>query len=184
MSKELRSRQGQLPLVDRFNRPQPASRNPSGNKVRLYYFTERDSADGRAFTPRLARATTALRERKIPVEVVVVSFDDTFEEWAQHMKEMPRWWLAVPWSDKATRQSLFLKYEVEALPTLVVVGGDGDVIQQDACTSVVSDPLAREFPWHSQRLSRSLSDSEDMQPPSCCLACFEIPRLASRVKAW
>ncbi|XP_011830614.1 PREDICTED: nucleoredoxin-like protein 2 [Mandrillus leucophaeus] len=84
----------------------------------------------RDFTQLLCDFYTALvaeARRPAPFEVVFVSADDSSQEMLNFMRELHGTWLALPFHDPY-RHELRKRYNVTAIPKLVIVKQNGEVI--------------------------------------------------------
>ncbi|XP_004581196.2 nucleoredoxin-like protein 2 [Ochotona princeps] len=100
------------------------------NKVVALYFAAGRCAPSRDFTPLLCDFYTALvgaAPRPAPFEVVFVSADGSAEEMLEFMHELHGAWLALPFHDPC-RHELRKRYNITAIPKLVVVKQNGEVI--------------------------------------------------------
>ncbi|XP_008991008.1 nucleoredoxin-like protein 2 isoform X1 [Callithrix jacchus] len=100
------------------------------NKVVALYFAAARCAPSRDFTPLLCDFYTALvaeARRPAPFEVVFVSVDGSAQEMLDFMRELHGAWLALPFHDPY-RHELRKRYNVTAIPKLVIVKQNGEVI--------------------------------------------------------
>nr|XP_012318845.1 nucleoredoxin-like protein 2 [Aotus nancymaae] len=100
------------------------------NKVVALYFAAARCAPSRDFTPLLCDFYTALvaeARRPAPFEVVFVSADGSAQEMLDFMRELHGAWLALPFHDPY-RHELRKRYNVTAIPKLVIVKQNGEVI--------------------------------------------------------
>ena len=109
------------------------------------YFSAHWCPPCRRFTPALVATYEKLKAAGKDVEVVFVSADRDPGQFTEYLAEMP--WLAVPYEAEGLREALGEAYEVEGYPTVVVVGPDGKVVNQDGCKAVMKDPEGADFPW-------------------------------------
>eukprot|EP00930_Biecheleria_cincta_P055661 TRINITY_DN41960_c0_g1_i1.p1 TRINITY_DN41960_c0_g1~~TRINITY_DN41960_c0_g1_i1.p1 ORF type:complete len:341 (+),score=73.90 TRINITY_DN41960_c0_g1_i1:190-1212(+) len=108
------------------------------------YFSAHWCPPCRAFTPKMAKSyAEQLREKGL--EIVFISKDDDEQSFAEYYSTMP--WLALP---SAQSRSLYEKlekqFEVESIPTLVLLNQDGSVINCKANCMVELDPKGEKFP--------------------------------------
>lgn len=61
-------------------------------------------------------------------------------------------WLTIPYADRARMRALLSHFEVEGLPTLVVLDSELKTITNEGVQAVASDPEASDFPWHPKPL--------------------------------
>ncbi|NXB85138.1 nucleoredoxin-like protein 2 [Vidua macroura] len=100
------------------------------NKVVGLYFSAGWCSPCRDFTPVLCDFYTELLEETeppAPFEVVFISSDHSAEEMAGYMRAMHGDWLALPFHDPY-KQDLKKKYNITAIPKLVIVKQTGEVI--------------------------------------------------------
>ncbi|XP_003795069.1 nucleoredoxin-like protein 2 [Otolemur garnettii] len=100
------------------------------NKVVALYFAAGRCAPSHDFTPLLCDFYTALvgeARRPAPFEVVFVSADGSAEEMQDFMLELHGSWLALPFHDPY-RHELRKRYNITAIPKLVIVKQNGEVI--------------------------------------------------------
>ena len=84
-------------------------------------------------------------------EVVFVSSDKDMGQFQEYFATMP--WLAIPPGDKR-KEALSQRYEVEGLPTLVIIdGATGETINAKGRGAVSGDPEASDFPWRPKALN-------------------------------
>ncbi|XP_007898188.1 nucleoredoxin-like protein 2 [Callorhinchus milii] len=81
------------------------------------------------FTPILCEFYTELVENSSSVqfEIVFISSDKSIEDMLEYMQNMHGDWLALPWMDPY-KHELKNRYSITALPKLVIVKENGDVI--------------------------------------------------------
>jgi nucleoredoxin len=96
-------------------------------KVIGLYFSAEWCPPCRAFTPSLVE----LRDRKDDeFEVVFVSSDQSAEAQQKYMKGYDMQWPAVP-HDSPLREQLQQKFEIQGIPSLVIVDDQGNLITKD-----------------------------------------------------
>lgn len=91
----------------------------------------------------------------MPLKVVFVSRDRSGGEFWEYFRSMPDSWLAVPYPENALRSEIAHLFNVEAIPTVVVIGPDGRVITADGRERILADPSGHHFPW-----ARPVDDGE------------------------
>ncbi|GCC30068.1 hypothetical protein chiPu_0008512 [Chiloscyllium punctatum] len=100
------------------------------NKVVGIYFSGGWCPPCRDFTPLLCEFYTELVQESEPAkqfEVVFVSSDKSEDDMVNYMGAMHGDWLALPWHDMY-KLELKKKYCITAIPKLVIVKQNGDVI--------------------------------------------------------
>lgn len=109
------------------------------------YFSASWCPPCKTFTPKLAKAYSKSLKAK-GLEIVFVSADRDEKAFDGYFKEMP--WLALPYEAGDVKNALSKKYEVDGIPTLVIVDSKtGEVITTDGRESVGEDPMGKDFPW-------------------------------------
>ena len=85
------------------------------------------------------------------MEVVFVSHDsnaEAFEGYLRHMADLGGRWAAVPYAgSEGVRRELARLCGVAGIPTLTVVGPEGEVIEGNARQAAAGDPSGAAFPW-------------------------------------
>merc|ERR1712054_438476 len=109
------------------------------------YFSAHWCPPCRGFTPKLAEIYNDMKAAGKKFEIVFASSDRDQTAFDEYYAEMP--WLALPYSDRATKDALSKKFKVEGIPTFVIVGKDGEVITTDGRSAVMEDPKGDKFPW-------------------------------------
>lgn len=97
------------------------------NKVVAFYFSAGWCPPCKQFTPVLMEFYNELQENDLPFEIVFVSSDKTASDMESYMKQCHGDWLAVPFGSEMI-QELKHRYHVTAIPKLIVVTDDGDVV--------------------------------------------------------
>jgi nucleoredoxin len=101
----------------------------------------------RTFTPQLAETYKKVKAgpHADDFEIVFVSSDSDQKAFDSYFAEMP--WLAVPYENRALKDDLSAICEVEGIPTLVIVGPDGKVINPDGRAALAADKAGTKYPW-------------------------------------
>ncbi|GFR50067.1 hypothetical protein Agub_g12209 [Astrephomene gubernaculifera] len=142
--------------------PTPALDRLRG-KYTLLYFSASWCPPCRRFTPMLVEALKALREGLAAgklegaagaagVEAVFVSGDRKEEDMCGYHSHMT--WPALPFEDRKRAAELNMLFEVEGIPTLVVLDPDFKVTTMEGTGAVSTDPAGRRFPWRPQPLEQ------------------------------
>ena len=97
------------------------------NKVVALYFSASWCPPCRQFTPILKEFYEDLKTNDSPFEIVFISSDKSAEDLDVYMKESHGDWLAVPFGHEIIRE-LKTRYHITAIPKLVVVDDDGEVV--------------------------------------------------------
>jgi len=123
----------------------------------LVYFSAHWCPPCRGFTPKLAEFYTKHAAAK-GFEVVFVSSDRDQKAFDEYYAEMP--WLALPFSDRDAKGALSKKYKVKGIPSLVVLGPDGNVVTTNGRQKVMENfEMCEGFPWVPPTFWEALGDS-------------------------
>jgi len=116
------------------------------NKVLGLYFSAHWCPPCRGFTPQLADTYNKLQAAKPnEFEIVFVSSDRDEKAFQEYHAEMP--WLALPYEKRKEKEELSNMFDVQGIPSLVIIGADGSVINKSARGAVGGDPEGSNFPW-------------------------------------
>jgi len=117
-------------------------------KVIGLYFSAHWCPPCQAFTPQLIKAYQKLQAAGKQLEIIFISSDRDMGQFSQYFATMP--WLAIPPGDER-RATLSTRYEVQGLPTFVLVdGATGATINASGRAAVGADPSGEKFPWPVQ----------------------------------
>jgi nucleoredoxin len=114
------------------------------DKYTAIYFSASWCGPCRAFSPQLTKTYNKVKAEGKPFELVFVSADRLEKDHKEYFAKMP--WLALPFKDKRTGK-LNSMFDVEGIPTLIIVGPDGKVVNKDGREAIGDDPEGQEFPW-------------------------------------
>ena len=134
----------------------------------------------REFTPKLVEFYRKIdEETKKKFEIVFVSIDKDPEQFDEYFEEMP--WKALPFA--AGGKELRKKFEVNGIPSLVVLSPTGEVLVSDAVGEIRMAPDRVLSRWlNGKGLFHSREPREDEYVWECetCSECFLTPLLGSR----
>jgi hypothetical protein len=93
------------------------------------YFAAYVSRPCRIFTPKLRSFYSRIKGKKLPFEIVFISFDETEQNMRRHMETRTMPWPAIPFGSRSIKQ-LQEKYGVRmgGLPQLIIVDPTGKII--------------------------------------------------------
>jgi nucleoredoxin len=129
----------------------------AGKGAIALYFSAHWCPPCRGFTPQLAEWYSSNLKAK-GLEVVFVSSDRDDSAFQDYFKEMP--WLAVPYSDRAKKDELSKKFKINGIPSLIILGADGQVITKDGRQAISEDPTGEEYPWKPKTLQEVLKGAK------------------------
>lgn len=114
------------------------------------YFSALWCGPCRKFSPILKQAYSQLKEAGKNFEVVFCSWDNDIEGFKEYFGKMP--WLAIPYEKEEIRKNLNAKFHITGIPALVMLGPDGELINDNARESVQEDPEFKEYPWSKKSI--------------------------------
>jgi len=93
------------------------------------------------------------------LEVVFVSSDKDEVSFKEYYGEQP--WLALPFADRERKEVLSKKFQVEGIPSVVILGPDGETITTDGRSAISQDPKGLEMPlgWKPKSFSEIFGDA-------------------------
>jgi nucleoredoxin len=133
----------------------------SGKKGVLVYFSAHWCPPCRGFTPKLAEFYTKHAADK-RFDIIFVSSDKEQAAFDEYYGEMP--WLALPYDRRSQKDALSKKYKVQGIPSLVVLGPEGETITTDGRTKVMEDfDTCEGFPWIPKTFAEAIGDKFERQ---------------------
>lgn len=117
-------------------------------KIVGLYFSASWCGPCRNFTPKLCEVYNELLS-KGDFEVVFVSADEDEESFNGYFSKMP--WLAVPFSDSATRERLDQHFSVRGIPYLVILDAAGNVRTKGG-VQLIRDYGVESYPFTQERV--------------------------------
>lgn len=103
-----------------------------GKVVGIYFSVSSDESCV-DFTAKLLKLYEELKAKGENFEVVLVPLERDEEPFNERFKRMP--WLSLPVKDK-TCEKLIRYFELETLPTLVIIGSDGKTLHPNVAEAV------------------------------------------------
>jgi len=153
----------------------------NGKYIALY-FSAHWCPPCKKFTPKLAEIFKEIKEEiKDKLDFVFVSCDEEQEEFDGYFKEMP--WKAVPFSNRECSRSLGEKFQVDGIPSLVVLSPSCEVIHSDGVSEVRAAEKKALLQWaEGKRLfwSRDAKEDEHAWQSVNCSNCFMSPLIGAR----
>lgn len=98
------------------------------NTVVGLFFSAGWCAPCHEFVPLIRDLYEELQMKRCPFQIVFISFDKSEEKMKEYFMDYHGEWLAVPFHDKALRESFRTTYDVNSLPKLIVVKDTGEII--------------------------------------------------------
>lgn len=112
-------------------------------KVIGLYFSAEWCPPCRTFTPVLAKFREA---NKADFEVVLVSGDNSAASQQAYMKKYSMEWLAIPF-EAPQRNRAYDRFGVRGIPALVVVDGNGKLLERDGRSQIANNPSDARPRW-------------------------------------
>jgi len=131
------------------------------------YFSAHWCPPCKGFTPKLIEAYEAVKKTRDDFEIIFVSSDHSAAEFSAYAATMP--WLAIPPNDKR-KAALSEHFEVEGIPTFIMLGPDGEVINANARGAVMGDPEGASFPWPKPLVQDVDEGADDLNEMPCLVA--------------
>lgn len=125
------------------------------------YFSAHWCPPCRGFTPKFAEWYTKDLQAK-GLEVVFISSDKDEAAFNKYYGEQP--WLALPYSDRDRKNLLSKKFKVQGIPSVVILDGEGNLIDKEGRAAVSSDPKGEKFPWKPKTLAEVLAEATLIAP--------------------
>jgi nucleoredoxin len=148
-------------LVSASGNVETSSALGSGKTVGLY-FSAHWCPPCRAFTPKLAQIYRDLKKAGKPFEIIFISSDRDQAAFESYFREMP--WLALPFSDRKTKNDLSQKYGVSGIPTLVLLNADGNLITKDGRSKVISEPTGNWISAAPRHVATKMASAKTTPP--------------------
>lgn len=114
----------------------------SKNKRIGLYFSAHWCPPCKMFTPYLSKVYQQLKQDGQLAEIIFISADREEGEFKEYFKTMP--WLAIPFSSNL-RNKLSEQYEIEGIPSLVILNGSGQTVTKEGREIVSKDPSGKLF---------------------------------------
>jgi nucleoredoxin len=136
------------------------------------YFSAHWCPPCRGFTPTLVETYESLKATGKKFEVVFVSSDqdkDAFESYfASMVTTKADQWLALDYEQRDLKADLSELFEVNGIPTLVLLKPDGSLITKDGCKAVSYG--AEYFPWDDVACQRGAAEVKERAAKAKALA--------------
>jgi nucleoredoxin len=112
------------------------------------YFSAHWCPPCRGFTPKLVDYYNKRKEKgHDDFEIVFASSDRDKDQFDEYFGEMP--WLAIPFQD-ARIAALSDRFDVQGIPSFVILDPDRNVVNTSARSAVTSDPDGENFPYYPE----------------------------------
>ena len=135
----------------------PVTNSSFAGKFIGIYFSAHWCPPCRGFTPKLVEYyNTRKTQGKDDFEIIFASSDHDQASFDEYYGEMP--WLALPHGDSRINK-LSSRFEVEGIPSFVIIDPEGNVVNTNARGCIMADPMGQNFPYYpepAEDLSESL----------------------------
>lgn len=121
-----------------------------GKHVALY-FSAHWCPPCRAFTPSLVKFRNEHADDDF--EVVFVSLDNSQGEKETYIEEMNMKWLTVPGAGSKEAQELAGRFNVQGIPSLIVLAPDGTTVTENGREDVMTSPETALSKWKGKKTS-------------------------------
>merc|ERR1712205_97077 len=145
------------------------------------YFSAHWCPPCRGFTPKLVETYNKLQAEGKEFEVVFVSSDRDQASFDEYYASMP--WLAIPHGDDR-KKHLSKLFEVEGIPTLVIIGPDGKTITTEGTSAVGADAAGAEFPWKPKPVEDLNANPGHLNDEPCLCLLMDGSEDDSKQAAW
>ncbi|XP_051148919.1 probable nucleoredoxin 1 [Andrographis paniculata] len=129
-----------------------------GKTVGLY-FALAAYEECQAFTSKLVKVYTSLKEKGESFEIVMVPLDDDEQSFVEAFEQIP--WFSLPVKD-SLRGKLIRYFELQSFTTLVIIGPDGKTRHPDVSDAIVEHG-EKAYPFTPEKLSELEKAKRDAQ---------------------
>lgn len=137
-------------------------------KVLGLYFSAHWCPPCRKFTPEFADIYKKLKNQGKAFEVVFVSSDRSEVDFNDYHSSQP--WLALPFSERGAKQELSSMFDVDGIPSLIILDEKRSIINDNA-RSAVSDVC--DFPWYPKPVKDLNVDPGDINDGASLIVLVE-----------
>jgi len=132
-------------------------------KVVGIYFSAHWCPPCRNFTPLLANKYNEIKAAGHDFEIVFVSADEDEESAKSYFESMP--WKMIKYSNRDAEQELSSAFEVEGIPTLVLLGPDGSLITTEGRQFIMEKPFDS-IPTFMEQMQAERAERENFKASS------------------
>jgi len=131
-------------------------------KIVALYFSAHWCPPCRQFTPLLAQTYDTLVKAERPFEIVFISSDQEQTQFDSYFATMP--WKSLPYTDRLRKNAISEKFNVKGIPTLIVLGPDGEVVSSEARNEVAKSNAKAFETWATTANLEGFSSSTSGGP--------------------
>jgi nucleoredoxin len=152
----------------------------SGKAIGIY-FSAHWCPPCRGFTPKLAEwYNNGLKDK---MEIFFVSSDKDQKSFDEYFAEMP--WQTLSYEKRSEKEVLSNLFQVQGIPSFVVLNNDGTVITTDGRSKVTNDPKGEQLPdgWRPQPFNNANDDPSDLNGETCVIALGDNDAMTKALEA-
>lgn len=149
------------------------------------YFSAHWCPPCRGFTPVFATKFAELKAAGKKFECVFASSDSDQAGFDSYYADMP--WFALPYTDRARKESLAKKFSCSGIPHLVILDGKtAEVITLGGRSGIDSATTVQDFPWIPKVLPEINSDMDGIDQGKCLILMqdLESPETQKSNEEW
>eukprot|EP00960_Hanusia_phi_P071015 767446-Hanusia_phi.AAC.2 len=148
-------------VVDQEGNETDLKEKVTGKTLGLY-FSAHWCPPCKKFTPILTETYKKIKESK-GFEIIFVSSDRDEKQFQTYFQTMP--WLALPFSE-SHNETLSSHFDVDGIPTLVLIDSDGNIITKEGYDVVAGDPDGNNFPW-TPKAVKDIESCAELNSSAC-----------------
>jgi len=130
------------------------------NDVVLLYFSAHWCGPCRNFTPQLVKKFEELKAEGKRLECIFLSSDRSSNEASEYFSEMP--WKMLKYEERDTKKMLSELFEVEGIPTLVLLTGAGKIITVDGREALMECEFDKLSDWAAEKAAKDAAKAAAM----------------------
>lgn len=129
-------------------------------KVLGLYFSAHWCGPCRGFTPKLVDKYKEILAAGHNFEIIFVSADENEEGALKYFSEMP--WKILSYAERDIESALSKKFDVRGIPTLVIIGEDGDLITSEGREAIMSVPFEKLHSFEEEKKAAAAKEAEEL----------------------
>mmetsp|Transcript_24150 Transcript_24150/g.51491 ORF Transcript_24150/g.51491 Transcript_24150/m.51491 type:complete len:925 (-) Transcript_24150:75-2849(-) len=126
-----------------------------GVGVVALYFSAHWCPPCKAYTPQLKKAYNRCKAKGKSFEIIFVSSDRDEHSFREYFGTMP--WYAIPFADRDRKQALSNTFRVNGIPSLILLRGNGDLLNPNARAQAVDPSFPATLPSFLEAKAQTLS---------------------------
>ncbi|CAK4620911.1 hypothetical protein LEN26_020711 [Aphanomyces euteiches] len=148
-----------MPIPDHIHRSpavQVATTDVLTDKYVLLYFCYDDHNTCEFITDMFLPYYEKMQKKGANFEIVLISSDEDEDWFNEHYATLP--WLALPYAERDTFQSLVERFQVNDMPTAILLDPQGQIVLEQAALHIRADPEGLFCPYHKRSLCEILGN--------------------------